>query len=65
MEVFEKKQVPENCSTCLYGRCLGAGCDHADRQGDWFKYAIFGGCPSYWLDQHRFEPVDGRRWSSY
>ena len=61
MKVYEKKEVPRNCSTCLYGR--GWGCGHADRQKDWMKIAMFGmHCPSYWLDQHRFEPVDGKRW---
>lgn len=29
-EVYETKKVPENCSTCLYGRGIGCGC--ADRQ---------------------------------
>lgn len=59
VEVYEVKQVPENCSTCLYGRSLG--CGHADRQKDWMYYGLFGrDCPSYWLDQHRFRRVDGR-----
>lgn len=63
--VTERKCIPENCSTCLYGpnavgydgRPIGRiGCAHADRQSDWMKYAIFGAdCPSYWLDQNRFE----------
>ena len=53
IEVFEKKQVPENCSTCLYGR--GVYCAHADRQKDFLHYMLTGeNCPSYWLDQHRF-----------
>lgn len=63
--VYEKKYIPENCSTCLYGpNAIGyngkivrrIGCGHADRQKDWMNYAIFGAsCPSYWLDQNRFE----------
>lgn len=63
--VYEKKNVPENCRTCLYGpnalnydgKPVGRlGCAHADRQKDWMLYGIFGGrCPSYWLDQNRFE----------
>ena len=63
--VYERKCVPENCSTCLYGpNAIGydgrivrrMGCCHADRQKDWMIYAIFGAsCPSYWLDQNRFE----------
>lgn len=60
IKVIEKKEVPENCSTCLYGR--GLGCGHADRKQDWMRYALLGNCPSYWLDQNRFEPVDGRYW---
>lgn len=56
--VYEKKQIPENCSTCLYGHGGSGGCAHADRQADWLKYALFGGCPSYWLDQHRFTRVE-------
>ena len=64
IECYDKKQVPENCSTCLYGTVFG--CSNANRQKDWMKYEIIGmGCPSYWLDQHRFEPVNGQRWSSY
>lgn len=63
-EVYVKKQVPENCSTCLY--FMGTHCSHASRQQDWLKYGLLGaGCPSYWLDQHRFESVDGNRWSSH
>lgn len=65
IEVIERKRVPENCSTCLYGpNARGyngqfvrfAGCGHADRKDDWPIYA-FGirHCPSYWLDQNRFE----------
>lgn len=53
INVYETRKVPENCSTCLYGR--GIGCAHADHQDDWIRYAILDcGCPSYWLDQHRF-----------
>ena len=56
IEVYETKKIPENCSTCLYGR--GLGCGHADRQKDWVNYALRGyGCPSYWLDQNRFRRV--------
>ena len=63
--VYEKKHIKEDCSTCLYGpNALGyngkpvgrMGCGHADRQKDWMRYMIYGApCPSYWLDQHRFE----------
>ena len=66
--VFEKKVVPSNCGTCLYGPnaldCYGKpvkrmGCAHADRQDDFMFYMMFGAsrgvCPSFWLDQHRFE----------
>lgn len=60
IDVFEKKKVRKDCSTCLYGR--GFGCGNANRSRDWMKYSFFGGCPSYWLDQHRFDPVDGKRW---
>lgn len=67
IEVTERKQVCENCSTCLYGPgAIGwngevvrrFGCGHADRQGDWLMYSMGTGgrCPSYWLD-HRFERV--------
>lgn len=59
IEVYEKKKIPENCSTCLYGG--GFGCGHADRQDDWLKYAVLGyGCPSYWTDQHRFMVVNDK-----
>lgn len=56
MIVIEKKDVPENCATCLYGR--PNGCAHADRQRDWMHYRMWNGleqCPSWWLDQNRFE----------
>lgn len=57
IEVYEKKKIPENCSTCLYA--IGLGCGHSDRRDDWFKYAFFGySCPSYWTDQHRFTRAD-------
>lgn len=66
--VYKKKDVPENCSTCLYGpnalRCDGTPvnrirCAHADRQDDWMVYRLFDikNCPSYWLDQNRYERV--------
>lgn len=56
VEVVVTKSVPKNCSTCLYARLGGyCGCGHADRQRDWLHYAAFGGCPSWWLDQNRFE----------
>ncbi len=68
IQVIERKNVPENCSTCLYGpNSLGwdgkpsriACCGHADRQGDWMLYmmGLKANCPSYWLDQNRFERV--------
>lgn len=53
--VYEKKEVPENCSTCLYLRAIGVGCAHADRQKDHLRYVLFGNCPSWWLDHRRFE----------
>lgn len=56
IEVVSKRKVPANCSTCLYGRFFG--CGHADRQKDWDYYRFWQGlrpCPSYWLDQTRFE----------
>lgn len=62
---YEKKRVPDNCSTCLYGpNAIGydgkpigrLGCAHADRQKDWMRYGLLGQtCPSYWLDHNRFE----------
>lgn len=65
VEVCIKKNVPENCSTCLYGpNAVGwdgkpirrLGCAHADRQKDWMHYALIkSGCPSFWLDQNRFQ----------
>lgn len=59
IKVRMEVEVPRNCSTCLYGRFCG--CAHADRQRDWSRYALFGGCPSFWLDQRRFPEAD-RRW---
>lgn len=62
IKVYEVKEVPENCSTCLYGR--GFGCSHAGRQKDWMLWGIRGyGCPSFWLDQERF-PMAERRCGS-
>ena len=56
IEVFEKKHVTENCSTCLYG--CEFGCANANMQSGWLAYRIMGiRCPHYWLDQHRFERV--------
>lgn len=66
MLVYEKKRIPENCSTCLYGPNARGydgkfvrviGCGHADRQGDWslYSFGLKQHCPSYWLDQNRFE----------
>lgn len=58
--VYEKKQVPENCSTRLYlsdnpfricGRC-GVTQEQA------FRYSLFGGCPYYWLNQHKYTRAD-------
>lgn len=56
MLVIEKKDVPEDCTTCLYYRFNG--CANADRQKDWMHYRVWKGleqCPSWWLDQNRFE----------
>ena len=54
IEVYEKKRIPEDCSTCLYRGEFG--CAHADRKEDWLQYRLYGKvCPSYWLDQNRFE----------
>ena len=66
IQVYERKWVPENCKTCLYGPCAVGwdgkpvnrrGCAHADRQWDWMQYmlGVIGPCPSFWLDQNRFE----------
>ena len=51
-----EKDVPEDCTTCLYYRFNG--CANADRQKDWMHYRVWKGleqCPSWWLDQNRFE----------
>lgn len=66
-DVQERKRIPENCSTCLYGpNALDydgkpinrLGCGHADRQHDFTFYMMFGAargrCPSFWLDQNRY-----------
>lgn len=56
MLVIEKKDVPEDCTTCLYYRFYG--CANADRQKDWMHYRVWKGleqCPSWWLDQNRFD----------
>ena len=66
IEVIERKCIPENCSTCLYGpNAIGwngkpvriIGCGHADRQGDWMLYSmgLKTHCPSFWLDPARFQ----------
>lgn len=68
MIVYEKKNVPETCATCLYGpNAIGwngkpvgiIGCGCADRQSDWmlYRWGIKSVCPSYWLDQNRFERI--------
>ena len=68
IQVTERKIVPENCYTCLYGpNAIGwdgkpigrLGCGHADRKEDWMLYGmgLKGPCPSFWLDQNRFERV--------
>lgn len=56
MLVIEKKDVPEDCTACLCYRFNG--CANADRQKDWMHYRVWKGleqCPSWWLDQNRFE----------
>lgn len=56
MLVIEKRDVPEDCTTCLYYRFNG--CANADRQKDWMHYRVWKDlehCPSWWLDQNRFE----------
>lgn len=56
MLVVEKRDVPEDCTTCLYGRPYG--CANADRQKDWRRYRMWenlGKCPSWYLDHNRFE----------
>lgn len=59
IEVLTRAKVPRNCGTCLYNRAYG--CAHADRQKDYMKYLMYGAhCPSYWLNQHKYTPVDGR-----
>lgn len=48
MLVIEKKDVPEDCTTCLY--CRFNGCANADRQKDWMHYRVWKGleqCPSW------------------
>lgn len=68
IKVIERKSVPEDCSTCLYGpNAVGydgkfltrIGCAHADRQGDSMLYlmGLKSNCPSFWLDQNRFNRV--------
>lgn len=47
IEVYVRKQVPRNCSTCGYNS--PPGCCHFDRRFDWIKYWLLGGlkkCPS-------------------
>lgn len=66
IHVIERKCIPENCKSCLYGpNAVGydgkpvgrMGCANADRQGDSMLYlmGLKWPCPSYWLDQNRFE----------
>ena len=58
MEVYEKKQIPVNCATCLY--FVGTHCGHADRKDDWARYALMGvltghtTCPDYYLNHHKY-----------
>lgn len=56
IEVYERKEIPCNCSTCLYQSKNGWGCAHADRQDDALKISLFNlDCPSWELDNSRFE----------
>lgn len=60
--------VVDGFTPCLYGpNAVGwngkpvgrIGCAHAGRQDDWLLYAmgLKGSCPSFWLDQNRFQRV--------
>lgn len=61
IEVYEKKRIPENCSTCLYQSCTyGRLCGNANvDNAAAFRYSLLGNCPHYWLDQHRFTRAEG------
>ena len=56
MIVYEKKDINEGCSTCLYKGSNGLHCAHADNHGA-IMLLVNGGkpCGSYWLDQNRFQ----------
>lgn len=56
MIVFEKKEIREGCSNCLYRGSDGIHCGHANNQGR-LMIMVNGGraCGSYWLDQNRFQ----------
>ena len=60
IEVYETKKVPENCSTCLYqSENLFMICGNANVSKETaFRYALFGGCPYYWLNQHKYRKVE-------
>ena len=62
IEIYEKKKIPENCSTCLYQTCtIGRFYGNANvSNGDAFRYYILGKCPYYWLDHNRFTRAEGR-----
>lgn len=66
MYVSKRVNIPEDCTTCLYGpnsldwrgqpvnRC---GCAHSGHQTDYIYRRLTGFCPDWWLDQHRFTEV--------
>lgn len=59
IEVYETKKIPENCSTCLYqSSTLGRLCGNANVNNEKaFRYSLLGGCPYYWLNQHKYRRV--------
>lgn len=58
MLIVEKKEIPEDCTTCLYGGYYK--CANANRQQDWPLYAlgVLVNCPSWWLDHQRYQKAD-------
>lgn len=59
IEVYKTERVPENCTTCLYqSNTLGRLCCNANvSNGEALRYMYLGGCPHYWLNQHKYRRV--------
>lgn len=58
IEVYEKKKIPRDCSTCLYKSYDGFHCGNANNHGK-PMVLVNGGraCGWYWLNQNKYERI--------